>query len=684
VAFARADPLGYLATLLPLGAHSIGLKGHNDPGMYWPLLVTVVLYVLSFGLRRTRRLHVWPVHAFVGTHLLVLMLFEADTYGYRLVMPMYAPMVAVAAQVPLELVRWLMRSRAGTPVRSGDASRAASFALAGWGVIVLAALLWQTKGLADLWPDRETSLHGLGGAAAHAALTSDRVGAGAIYVASVDGTPRRFGAGTLVGLRYPWFKWFDPARSVPLPPATSTAVYLLSELQGQAPLGDLTACLGTPDASGEVVMDGKQVRGACAAGLQAGSALGVTFEGVARIDALQTPQMAAAGDTLETRMVWQPLAAHPAPEQVSLQLDDPSVGDGTLWGNGTLELYPAAQWQTDEGLLSRVPVQTDATALPQAYRLTVGMSSLQLRAAPALAIWQGVRTDRVPVSSVTLSPGSAAVGAAWPSDMRAIEGPLLTSGGLQLMASRPLPEQVAAGSPLRLGLLWRAMSDAPGARQLRVRLVRASGDVVQDSALPLLGGRVSPGMLRAGNVVRDEQNVVVDARAPAEALSVEVAVDDAEPSRLGTVQVTGRPHVMDDSGEAPLASFGSAMQLMAASLEPGQVSASGSAQKVTVKLRWRDGAPMTVAYKVFVHLLDPAGQQVLAQRDAEPQDGKAPTTSWVTGEALDDAYEVSLPAALGTGQYPVEVGVYDARGGERLTLTNGDNHLVLSTPLRVQ
>ncbi len=682
VAFARADPGGYLATLLPLGAHSIGLQGRNDPGVYWPLLATVVLYVVSFGLRRTRKLHVWPIHAFVGTHLLVLMLFEADTYGYRLVMPMYAPMVAVAAQVPLEVVRRLLRSRAGAPVRSGDAPRAARFALAGWGVVVLGALLWQARGLADAWPERETSLHGLGGAAAHAALTADRVGASAIYVASVDGTPRRFGAGTLPGLRYPWFKWFDPARSLPLPSASATAVYMLSELQGQPAAGELTACLGTPDAAGEVVLDGSQVRGACAASLLSVNPLGVSFDGVARIDAVRAPQTAAAGDTLETWLVWQPLAAHPTPHQMSLQLDDPSSGDGTLWGNGTLDLYPSAEWQTDESVLSRVPVQTDPTAPPQPYRLTVGMSPLQPNAAPALATWQGSRTDRVPVSMVALSPGSAV--AAVPADMQAVEGPSVGSGGLELIASRPLPAQVATGNPLRIGLLWRASSDAPSAKQLRLRLVRASGEVVEETSLPLLGGRVSPETLHAGNVVRDEESVVVDPRAPAETLSLEVAVDDSEALRLGTVQVTGRPHVFDDSGQAPLATFGSAMQLLASSVEPGQVSASSSMQKVTVKLQWRDGGPMSAAYKVFVHVLDPGGQQLLAQRDAEPQDGKAPTTSWVSGEVLDDAYAVDLPAGMPPGSYPIEVGVYDARSGERLTLANGDNHFILSSPLRIQ
>jgi hypothetical protein len=93
---------------------------------------------------------------------------------------------------------------------------------------------------------------------------------------------------------------------------------------------------------------------------------------------------------------------------------------------------------------------------------------------------------------------------------------------------------------------------------------------------------------------------------------------------------------------------------------------------------------MKQAYKVFVHVLDPTGEHVVAQRDAEPQDGKAPTPSWVVGEVVDDEYAISLPGDLKNGEYPVEIGVYDPRSGDRLKLANGDNRLVLSTPLRVQ
>jgi hypothetical protein len=92
---------------------------------------------------------------------------------------------------------------------------------------------------------------------------------------------------------------------------------------------------------------------------------------------------------------------------------------------------------------------------------------------------------------------------------------------------------------------------------------------------------------------------------------------------------------------------------------------------------------MHQAYKVFVHVLDSSQQQVVAQRDAEPQDGGAPTTGWVVGEVIEDEYAMTLPAGLAAGEYPIEVGVYDPRSGERLRLPNGDNRLLLGTRLRV-
>jgi hypothetical protein len=398
---------------------------------------------------------------------------------------------------------------------------------------------------------------------------------------------------------------------------------------------------------------------------------------VAQIESLHVPDSTAAGDALEARLRWRPLVAHPDPQLFSLQLDDPSAGDGTLWGNGTLEVYPAREWQPDEEVLSRVPVMTDPTAAPQTYRLTLGIGS-RTRAQPATATWQGARTDRVPVANVQLTPGSSSAGL--PPDMRPVDGPPLIGGGLELIGARPLPAEAAIGSPLRIGLLWRAMQDEPSAAQVKLRLVRGSGEVVQESVLPLLGGRVAPSTLRMGNVVRDEQRFLISPKAPSEALAFEVSTSGEAAVRLGSITLTGRSHVFESSPAEAEATFGEGMQLLSGQLETAQASPG---EKVTVTLHWRSGAELAQAYKVFVHLLDPTGEQVVTQRDSEPQDGRAPTTGWVLGEVIDDDYAITLPAGLGAGEYPLEVGVYEPRTGERLRLPNGDNRLILDARLRV-
>jgi hypothetical protein len=257
----------------------------------------------------------------------------------------------------------------------------------------------------------------------------------------------------------------------------------------------------------------------------------------------------------------------------------------------------------------------------------------------------------------------------------------LIGGGLELIGARPLPEEAAIGGPLKVGLLWRADRDAPEPHELKVRLVRENGDVVQETPLPLLGGRLLPSVLRAGNVVRDEQSLVIGARVPLESLALELDMGGAA-IRLGKVKMTGRAHRFDaDTGGLPEATFGDAMQLSSYALEPGEGKPNA---KVTVKLRWRGAAEMQQAYKVFVHVLDPPGEHVVAQRDAEPQDGRAPTTGWVVGEVIDDEYAITLPATLPPGEYPVEVGVYEARSGDRLRLADGDNRFVLTTQLHVR
>ena len=114
-------------------------------------------------------------------------------------------------------------------------------------------------------------------------------------------------------------------------------------------------------------------------------------------------------------------------------------------------------------------------------------------------------------------------------------------------------------------------------------------------------------------------------------------------------------------------------------LKPGQY--------VRLALSWECLMPMQTSYTVFVHLL---GEQInpeqnnplWGQVDAVPMQGSYPTYAWVKGDVVQDVIEVTLDQDAPAGVYAIEVGIYNAQTGERLTVYDGagmpiGDHIIL-------
>jgi hypothetical protein len=121
--------------------------------------------------------------------------------------------------------------------------------------------------------------------------------------------------------------------------------------------------------------------------------------------------------------------------------------------------------------------------------------------------------------------------------------------------------------------------------------------------------------------------------------------------------------------------FGDELQLLEYKLRP-------KTRRLDVTLYWRSQRRMKVDYKIFVHVFDPATDEIVAQDDAMPHRGAYPTTLWWPGETLEDRFAISLDG-VPPGTYGIAVGVYDPLSGERLPAIDSqgqkisDNRLVL-------
>jgi len=83
---------------------------------------------------------------------------------------------------------------------------------------------------------------------------------------------------------------------------------------------------------------------------------------------------------------------------------------------------------------------------------------------------------------------------------------------------------------------------------------------------------------------------------------------------------------------------------------------------------WQPLHPLSQNLKVFVHLVDPAGN-VIAQYDGHPQSGDYPTSQWLPGELIADSYPVIIPADA-PGPYQIYLGFYDEATLTRLPVPN--------------
>jgi len=93
-----------------------------------------------------------------------------------------------------------------------------------------------------------------------------------------------------------------------------------------------------------------------------------------------------------------------------------------------------------------------------------------------------------------------------------------------------------------------------------------------------------------------------------------------------------------------------------------------------LSLFWQAVKPIDKRYKVFVHLLDPAGKLV-SQNDSEPGGGRYPTDRWAVADArrvadsvILDNYALALPADRAKGDLRLEIGMYNPATGERLPI----------------
>jgi hypothetical protein len=393
--------------------------------------------------------------------------------------------------------------------------------------------------------------------------------------------------------------------------------------------------------------------GAAVAGV--GQALDANFDDqLVLIGADGAPSSVAADEAARLTLYWRAQTVPAADYSTTVQVLD---GDGEILGQSDSQhpgRTPTSRWRTDQYAQDEHTLRLLPGTPPGAYRVVAGVYRVD---GPALMVLSG---DHVPqglwaeVGTLTVTRARRP---AAPDAAQALEAPL---GPLTLLGYALNTTSLQAGDEVIVTLFWRAEAGPRPDAAVRLSLAGADGMMLSAAAEPPAGPAYPTSAWQTGELVREVRRLRVPATAPAGAATLSVslvAASGAGEVLAGPVEVAALDvHVPARRFDVP------AMQYRLNATLGEQVTLLGYdlAPNGELTLYWQAGALLETSYKAFVHALG-AGDEILAQSDSVPAEGRRPTTGWLPGEVIADTHQLALAGAA-----RLAVGLYDEASGQRL------------------
>jgi mannosyltransferase len=367
----------------------------------------------------------------------------------------------------------------------------------------------------------------------------------------------------------------------------------------------------------------------------------------------EQPTSADVGATFN--LYFQSLATFADDYNVALRIVD---AQGNLWGKLDRRPagynYPTTRWKKGENLFGSYTVPLLSGAPAGDYYATVTFftasdeTGLDVLAPNGAPIGKSVKIGPIRVLPAAKPPSVL--------DLQIQHTLSIPAAPFTLLGYSLPRDKASTGESIPLTLFWRADAKPGADYTFQVQF----GD--QFSAPQPLANEAFPtSQWRAGEIVRAQFLMPVPPDASAGDANLQLRLSDNRLIDLRqpfSVEKTDRVFTQPNAQFEQEANFGNLIALAGYTLSAPQIKAGDT---LTVTLNWKALGKLDKPYTVFVHLLDKEGKCCAGQKDGEPVNGARPTTTWVEGEYLVDAFAVPVKPDARPGEYRVEIGWYDAK-----------------------
>jgi len=229
------------------------------------------------------------------------------------------------------------------------------------------------------------------------------------------------------------------------------------------------------------------------------------------------------------------------------------------------------------------------------------------------------------------------------------------------------------GETLHLTLFWQALSATDDDYELLLQVRDQDGHVRAEGKFPPNGREYPTSSWERGDIVGGQYDLTIDAAATVGEHKLMLNLVNQDTGRalfdrgfpLASLQVVGRTRrfaVPKAIGHPMQVNLGDCVTFLGYNLVETQVAPGGT---LHLSLYWQAQQKMATSYTVFTHLLN-SENRIWGQKDNVPIQGTYPTTGWLPGEVIVDEYEIPIKSDAPSGEYVLEIGMYDAATGDRL------------------
>lgn len=394
-----------------------------------------------------------------------------------------------------------------------------------------------------------------------------------------------------------------------------------------------------------------------------------------------------SGEEAWVALRWQARQTPDRDYKVSLRLVD---AQGHLTGQADTWLLSndhrlSAGWRPGDVVTTYHRLPTLPATLPGTYRLQLILYDAETQR----PVWSVDETGRSLAEPVDL--GAMVVGRPWREAAVAPAAPLDAiplAPAVALLGYDLDRGRFSAGETMHLALYWHALAGVAGDYTATLQLVGEGGEVAAEWQQP---PAYPTSRWQAGDLWRTWHDLPIPrdvAPGQYQLIAGLAGVEAGGPvqATLQGIEIQGRPRLFDVPriGQPQVAQLGDGIRLLGYDLAEDQVQAG---QVLHLTLYWQALHESDLSYTVFTHLID-GNLSIWGQRDSLPGGGALPTTGWIAGEVVIDAYEIVVDPDAPAGAYRLEVGMYDAATDQRLPVSDeagavlGD-HVVLESPVAV-